>query len=223
MEHIQVLSSQKSDKDGRQCVGGDWATVHWKTYDNQHDEEFEDSKVYRKGAPLNFVIGTYRVPKCWEIALASMKAGEKITLKCPPFYAYGGEEKYSHFGSEKIPAYSELIFELDLLNCETTGSKLNKANKRDNNGAPVVETTNEEDDSAVDQDTTGELNQSNEEISSLKSTIDKQQAKLAKTSKNIEEAEKSLKKEMGSEEVKSKMESLMKKEEAVVQAEAIIA
>jgi hypothetical protein len=100
-----------------------------------------------------------------------MKAGEKITLKCPPFYAYGGEEKYSHFGSAKIPAYSELIFEVDLLNCETTATKLNKKNKADGNGAPVVETADSDDESAVDDADPADVNESNEEINSLKSTI----------------------------------------------------
>jgi hypothetical protein len=88
-----------------------------------------------------------------------MKAGEKITLKCPPFYAYGGEEKYSHFGSEKIPAYSELVFELELLNCETTAGKLNKHNLKDKNGAAEVEAHGDE---AADNDEDNkEINSSN--------------------------------------------------------------
>ena len=50
MEHISVLDSAKLKNPlGRQCVAGDWATVHWKTFDNKHDVKLEDSHVYRKG------------------------------------------------------------------------------------------------------------------------------------------------------------------------------
>lgn len=75
------------------------------------------------------------MPKCWEIALVSLKAGEKIRMKCPAHYAYGGTEKYSHFGSVKIPAWSDLIFELDVLECEETPDALDAANARDGTGA----------------------------------------------------------------------------------------
>jgi hypothetical protein len=47
---------------------------------------------------------------------------------------------------------------------------LNKANKKDDDGAPMVETEQgEEDDSAVDD--AGEVNKSNEEITTLKGDI----------------------------------------------------
>ena len=80
-------------------------------------------------------MGKYEVPKCWDIALVSMHAGEKFKIKCPAHYAYGGEEKYSHFGSSKIPSNSNLIFDIELLNCATSFTELDEANSLDGNDA----------------------------------------------------------------------------------------
>ena len=135
MEHIKVIKHKKiKEKTGRKCEPGDWVTAHYKTF-NKHDEKLEDTKSFKKGKPKNFPMGHYQVPKCWEIALTSLKAGERIKMECPAFYAYGGEEKYGHFGSVKIPANSDLIFELDVLNCEASQEDLDQANANDNNGA----------------------------------------------------------------------------------------
>lgn len=119
---------------GRHCQPGDWVTAHFKSF-NERDEKLEDTEVYKMGLPISFLIGYYQVPKCWEIALVSLKAGEKIKMRCPAHYAYGGTEKYSHFGSIKIPAWSELVFELDVLECEETPEALDEANARDGTGA----------------------------------------------------------------------------------------
>lgn len=135
MEHIKVLKTKKLRKElGRHCQPGDWVTAHFKSF-NERDEKLEDTEVYKMGLPISFLIGYYQVPKCWEIALVSLRAGEKIRMRCPAHYAYGGTEKYSHFGSAKIPAWSELIFELSVLECEETPDLLDAANARDGTGA----------------------------------------------------------------------------------------
>lgn len=109
-------------------------TAHFKTF-NERDEKLEDSETYKLGLPMSFLIGYYQVPKCWEIALVSLRAGEKVRMRCPAHYAYGGAEKYSHFGSVKIPAWSELIFELSVLECEESPEALDSANKKHHTGA----------------------------------------------------------------------------------------
>ena len=57
-------------------------------------------------------IGEGNVIKGWDIAVMSMKLGEKVELKCAPEYAYGKE------GSPpSIPADATLIYTLELLMC----------------------------------------------------------------------------------------------------------
>jgi len=31
------------------------------------------------------------MPKCWEMAIPLMHAGDSLKIYCPSFYAYGGE------------------------------------------------------------------------------------------------------------------------------------
>ncbi len=67
-----------------------------------------DSSVSR-GTPFNFVLGAGRVIKGWEIAVASMKQGEKSLFLIPSELAYGSS------GVGPIPPNSDLFFEIELL------------------------------------------------------------------------------------------------------------
>lgn len=62
----------------------------------------------------------------------AMKQGETLDIFCPAHFGYGNEEKYSHFGLDKIPANSDLKFHLELLataeNYEDLIEKLNEKN-----------------------------------------------------------------------------------------------
>lgn len=80
----------------------------------------------------------YTVPKCWEITAANMQAGQRVKTYCPAYLSYGGTPKYGHFGNDLIPADSPLVFELDILECENTIDKINAANKKAGNKAPVI-------------------------------------------------------------------------------------
>lgn len=75
-----------------------------------------------------------------------MHAGERLDVQCPAFYAHGGAQTYSDFGSMQIPANSDLTYELDVLSCEATPEALNKANIADRNGAPELAHTGSDDD-----------------------------------------------------------------------------
>lgn len=61
-----------------------------------------------------------------------------LKLECPGYLAYGGASKYGQFGHDLIPANSDLIFELDVLECEDSVEKINAVNKKKGNNAPVV-------------------------------------------------------------------------------------
>ena len=84
--------------------------------------------------------------RCWEFTIPSMHAGERVELECPAFYAHGGAETYSDFGSMKIPANSDLVYDLEVLNCEATPEALNRANLADRNGAPELDRVGSDDD-----------------------------------------------------------------------------
>lgn len=68
-----------------------------------------------------------------------MQAGESIEMQCPSYFANGGNEIYSHFGSRTIPPNSDLYYELEVLECESSINSLNERNKEAGNNAPLVE------------------------------------------------------------------------------------
>lgn len=64
---------------------------------------------YDHGRPFQFVIGSGRVIKGWDQGLLGMKVGGQRKLFVPAHLAYGEREK------PKIPAHSNLIFQIELL------------------------------------------------------------------------------------------------------------
>jgi hypothetical protein len=64
-------------------------------------------------------------------------------MVCPHYYAYGGVEKWSHFGAKKIPANTDLEFKLEVLECEENIDALNERNQLSNNKAPLIEKQSE--------------------------------------------------------------------------------
>ncbi len=79
----------------------------WLYQNGQKGAKF-DSSVDR-GKPFEFPLGMGAVIKGWDEGVASMKVGGKRTLIIPPDLGYGGTPRTG------IPAYSTLIFEVELL------------------------------------------------------------------------------------------------------------
>jgi hypothetical protein len=75
-----------------------------------------------------------------------MQAGEEVDMICPHYYAYGGEEKWSHFGAKKIRPYTDLEFKLEVLECESSIDAINQKNQMAGNNAPLVEKRSDWDD-----------------------------------------------------------------------------
>ena len=68
---------------------------------------FDDS--YSRGSPFEFELGAGRVIKGWDEGIAMMREGGKAMLIIPYHLAYGERE------TGKIPAYSPLVFEVELV------------------------------------------------------------------------------------------------------------
>lgn len=66
---------------------------------------------YDHGRPFQTVIGVGRVIKGWDQGMMGMKEGGKRKLFVPSELAYGEREK------GKIKPHSNLIFEIELLEC----------------------------------------------------------------------------------------------------------
>jgi FKBP-type peptidyl-prolyl cis-trans isomerase len=78
-----------------------------------------DSSISR-GEPFTFRIGEGKVIKGWEIALQSMKVGEKSSFKISSFYAYKKKGI-----PPIIPPNADLTFEISLLEIISDSSKEN--------------------------------------------------------------------------------------------------
>jgi len=79
----------------------------WLYQNGQKGAKF-DSSVDR-GKPFEFPLGAGAVIKGWDEGVAGIKVGGKRTLIIPPDLGYGGTPRTG------IPAYSTLIFEVELL------------------------------------------------------------------------------------------------------------
>jgi len=143
MSEVLIKGHHLKHNGGRLCQPYDWVTVHWKSYLTDNHEIMEDSRGFKKGHPMTFRLGHWESNKCWELAIVSMQAGEEVDMVCPHYYAYGGVEKWSHFGAKKIPANTDLEFKLEVLECEESIDALNEKNQLSNNKAPLIEKQSE--------------------------------------------------------------------------------
>ena len=89
---------------GSQPKATDEVKVHYAGY-LINGEKFDSS--YDRGEPINLRLN--QVIEGWKIAVPLMKVGSKYKLYVPYNLAYGERD------SGKIPAFSTLIFEIELL------------------------------------------------------------------------------------------------------------
>jgi peptidylprolyl isomerase len=91
-------------KPGQMCV---MHYTGWLYRNGQKEAKFDSS--LDRGTPFEFQIGRGQVIRGWDEGVAGMKVGGKRTLIIPPDLGYGGNPRTG------IPAYSTLIFEVELL------------------------------------------------------------------------------------------------------------
>ncbi len=93
--------------EGKEAVRGALITTHYTGW--LEDGTKFDSSV-DKGRPFQCVIGTGRVIKGWDQGMMGMKVGGKRKLWVPAHLAYGERQI-----GDRIPANSNLVFEIELL------------------------------------------------------------------------------------------------------------
>jgi FKBP-type peptidyl-prolyl cis-trans isomerase len=91
---------------GAEVKDGDTVSVHY-IGSLQNGEEFDNS--HKRGAPLDFTVGSGMVIKGWEEGLVGMKVGGQRVLVIPPEMAYGKD------GIGPIPPDATLVFSLELV------------------------------------------------------------------------------------------------------------
>ncbi|MFT5831722.1 MAG: FKBP-type peptidyl-prolyl cis-trans isomerase [Candidatus Paceibacteria bacterium] len=91
---------------GVEVKGGDTVSVHY-VGRLQDGTEFDNSK--KRGAPLEFKVGSGMVIQGWEEGLVGMQLGGERILVIPPEKAYGDQ------GIGPIPGGATLIFSIELL------------------------------------------------------------------------------------------------------------
>lgn len=101
---LQIEDLQTGD--GKAVVKGALITAHYTGW--LEDGTVFDSSV-QKGRPFQCVIGTGRVIKGWDQGLMGMRVGGRRKLFVPAHLGYGERTV------GRIPANSNLIFEIELL------------------------------------------------------------------------------------------------------------
>lgn len=101
---LQIEDLQTGD--GKSVVKGALITAHYTGW--LEDGTVFDSSV-QKGRPFQCVIGTGRVIKGWDLGLMGMRVGGRRKLFVPAHLGYGERTV------GRIPANSNLIFEIELL------------------------------------------------------------------------------------------------------------
>jgi len=87
---------------------------------------YEDSRNFKKGLPAVMHLGHYQGVRCWDLTLANSFGGQNVKVKCPAYYVNNNRDRYSHFGHEKIPADTDLIYEIEVLGCSDKFETLKK-------------------------------------------------------------------------------------------------
>jgi len=102
---IYLIETKKGN--GKTIEKGDTIVVNYRG-SLLNGKEFDSS--YGRGEPAKFPIGVGMVIPGWDESLPGLKVGSGVKLIIPSEKAYGAME------NERIPAYSPMLFEIEVLN-----------------------------------------------------------------------------------------------------------
>jgi FKBP-type peptidyl-prolyl cis-trans isomerase len=88
---------------------GKLISVH---YRGRFPEGTEFDNSYDRGQPIEFLLGTGKVIKGWDLGLEGMKVGGKRRLTIPPELAYGARGTAP---DKLIPPNATLVFDVELV------------------------------------------------------------------------------------------------------------
>lgn len=91
---------------GKQPRKGNKVTVKYKAY------KFDGKVFERNDSGFTFTLGKKEVIEGWEEALLLMKEGARYKFIIPQHLAYGGN------GSDAVPAFTSIVFDIELLKVE---------------------------------------------------------------------------------------------------------
>jgi peptidylprolyl isomerase len=103
-DDIQITDTELGT--GREALKGALVTVNYEGF--LEDGKKFDSSIDR-GRPFQFVLGSGKVIKGWNLGVTGMKEGGKRTLRIPAHLAYGER------AVGMIPPNSNLIFQIELV------------------------------------------------------------------------------------------------------------
>src|SRR5262245_15683183 len=93
--------------------GGGEAATAGKLVSAHYTGRFPDGKTfdssYDAGQPIEFLLGTGKVIKGWDLGIEGMRVGGKRKLTIPPELAYGTR------GGGPIPPNATLVFDVELV------------------------------------------------------------------------------------------------------------
>ena len=75
---------------------------------------FDSTDKSNFGMPMKFLVGSNQVIPCLDSAFLQMHIGESASVTCPSSMAYGEQ------GSGPVPPNTNIFFDIDVVNCETT-------------------------------------------------------------------------------------------------------
>lgn len=128
LAEIGIDIEDGNEGNGDNCQPGDWTTLHW-TATLEDNRVVSDSRSENGGAPKTFALGKSEVFRCWDLAIPQLKSGTKARVSCPSKFAWGGHEADSPLGGEPIPKNTDVVFDLEVVDCNKAPE--NQLKKRD--------------------------------------------------------------------------------------------
>ncbi len=103
---------------GKPVRNGKFVTV-------QYTGKFLNGEVFdysgTGGKPVTFVSGARQVIQGWEFSILGMREGDRSEILIPSKYAYGSDGlRNASTGSYKIPPFTPLIYDLEVMSVEDT-------------------------------------------------------------------------------------------------------